>query len=231
MQSYAPGLLARLKIDLNPELLILALTHRSFAFEHGGLPNNERLEFLGDAVLGMLIAEQLFREFPDKPEGELSAMRAAIVSQKPLADAARTIGLGKFILLGRGEQLTGGSNKDSILSDTMEALIGAAYLSHGLEITKELVDWLLAAQIAAAGESGAGSDWKSRLNELAQQLNVAAPEYALTWSGPDHARQFRAEVTVGDVKTTGEGSAKKYAEQAAAQRAFQLLAPTLPVEP
>lgn len=216
-------LITKLGVELDSELLVLALTHRSFAFEHGGLPTNERLEFLGDAVLGAIIAEQLFREYPERAEGELSAMRASIVSQRPLAAVAREIELNKFLLLGRGEQLTGGADKDSILSDALEALIGAVYLSHGSAVTQTLVLRLLANQIQAASASGAGADWKANLIEFAQSHELAAPEYEITWTGPDHARHFTAKVTVGDVVAVGEGSAKKHAEQAAAQAAYAAL--------
>jgi len=229
MDTHTLGAVSKLRdklgVNLDPELLVLALTHRSFAFEHGGLPTNERLEFLGDAVLGVIVAERLFRDYPEKPEGELSAMRAAIVSQKPLAEAARAIELNKYLLLGRGERQTGGADKDSILSDAIEALIAACYLSHGFEVTRELVHRLLATQIEAASVSGAGADWKANLIELAQSLGLPGPDYELSWTGPDHARHFTAVVTVGDVVATGQGSAKKYAEQAAAQVAYQLLQP------
>ena len=223
MLPPASGLVANLGIELNPELLVLALTHRSFANEHGGLPTNERLEFLGDAVLGLAIAERLFREYPEKPEGELSAMRASIVSQRPLAEVGRELGISKYLLLGKGEHQTGGAGKDSILSDTVEALFGAAFLQHGFELARELAYRLLGSQIEAAGTAGAGSDWKATLTELALSLGHPIPEYVISWTGPDHARRFTAEVTVGGHTATGEGTAKKYAEQAAAEALYRTL--------
>ncbi|WP_227712864.1 ribonuclease III family protein [Nanchangia anserum] len=141
-------------IDIDPEMLILALTHRSFANERGKIPTNERLEFLGDAVLQLIVTERLYLAHPDHPEGHLAKMRAATVSQTPLALVARSINLGDYLLLGRGEEKTGGRDKDSILSDTMEALIGATYLCHGLEPTRAIVEHHLADLLATALERG-----------------------------------------------------------------------------
>lgn len=217
----AAGLLERLGIHLDPELLVLALTHRSFAHEHGGIPTNERLEFLGDTVLGLVVTEALYRRHPDLPEGELAKMRAATVSQKSLAAIARDLGLGGYILLGKGEVRTRGNDKDSILSDTVEALIGATYLSHGLEVARDLVHRLVDPTLAVAADLGAGLDWKTSLQESAAARNLGAPVYASTGDGPDHARTFTSEVSLdGVVYGTGHGSAKKYAEQEAAEMAY-----------
>ncbi|KRC37906.1 ribonuclease III [Oerskovia sp. Root22] len=217
----AAGLLERLGIHLDPELLVLALTHRSFAHEHGGIPTNERLEFLGDTVLGLVVTEALYRRHPDLPEGELAKMRAATVSQKSLAAIARDLGLGGYILLGKGEIRTRGNDKDSILSDTVEALIGATYLSHGLEVARDLVHRLVDPTLAVAADLGAGLDWKTSLQESAAARNLGAPAYASTGDGPDHARTFTSEVSLdGVVYGTGHGSAKKYAEQEAAEMAY-----------
>jgi ribonuclease-3 len=223
--SPAPGagLFADLGVELDSEVLVLALTHRSFAHENGGIPTNERLEFLGDAVLGLLIAELLFREYPDRPEGELSAMRASIVSQRPLAEVGRHLGVSRYLLLGKGEQRTGGAKKDSILSDAVEALIGATYLQHGFDVTRQTVYRLLEPQIIAAGQVGAGADWKANLHDRAISLGYLTPEYSVTWTGPDHARRYFVEVLAGQVVARGEGSSKKHAEQAAAESAFHLL--------
>jgi formamidopyrimidine-DNA glycosylase len=148
------ALLEKLGVHLDPELLVLALTHRSFAHEAGGIPTNERLEFLGDTVLGLVVTEALYRRHPDLSEGELAKMRAATVSQRSLASIARHLELGRFVLLGKGEMRTRGFDKDSILSDTVEALIGAAYLSHGLETTRELVHRLVDSTTWARASTG-----------------------------------------------------------------------------
>lgn len=220
--------MAQLGVQLDPELLVLALTHRSFAHEAGGIPTNERLEFLGDAVLGLVVAEALYRENPGLPEGQLAKMRAATVSQTPLAGAARRIGLGRYLLLGKGERRTGGRDKDSILSDTVEALIGATYLAHGLEPTRALVHRLVGEELAAASQPGGAGDWKTELQEAAQALGWGLPEYRLTGFGPDHAKTFRAEVVVGELVAEGVGNSKKQAEQVAARQACALLGELTP---
>ncbi len=224
MSTAADQLLTKLGVHLDPELLVLALTHRSFAHEAGGLPTNERLEFLGDSVLGVVVTERLYREHPDNPEGDLAKMRAATVSQRALAGIARELDLGRFVLLGKGELATGGADKDSILSDTLEALFGAVYLTHGLETARVVVDRLVGPTLARAADLGAGLDWKTSLQELAAALGMGAPEYVVIGEGPDHARVFSAEVVVGgEVRGTGVGSAKKIAEQEAAESAYLAL--------
>ena len=217
------ALLEKLGVHLDPELLVLALTHRSFAHEAGGIPTNERLEFLGDTVLGLVVTEALYRRHPDLSEGELAKMRAATVSQRSLASIARHLELGRFVLLGKGEMRTRGFDKDSILSDTVEALIGAAYLSHGLETTRELVHRLVDSTLAKAADLGAGLDWKTSLQEAVAERGLGAPQYDVVAEGPDHARVFHAQVTAGPVVGLGEGTAKKHAEQAAAANAYQAL--------
>ncbi|MFC4555598.1 ribonuclease III [Georgenia faecalis] len=217
-------LLERLGLTIDPELLVLALTHRSFAHEAGGIPTNERLEFLGDSVLGIIVTEHLYRAHPDTPEGDLAKMRAATVSQRALAQVARELGLGDFVLLGRGELVTGGRDKDSILSDTVEALIGAAYLCHGLEPTRGMVERLVADLLGHAAALGAGLDWKTSLQELAAAHEQPGPTYAVVGSGPDHARSFVATVTLGaQPYGTGAGTSKKIAEQRAAKDAYERL--------
>jgi ribonuclease-3 len=214
-------LLARLGVAIDAELLVLALTHRSFAHEAGGIPTNERLEFLGDAVLGIVVTERLYRDYPDLPEGALAKMRAATVSQRALAAIARELGVGDFILLGKGEQATGGRDKDSILSDTIEALFGAVYLGHGLETTRALVERLVAPTLERAATAGAGLDWKTSLQEAAAGLGLGPPVYDVVGDGPPHARVFTARVAVaGDVIGEGSGTAKKHAEQDAARVAL-----------
>ena len=221
----ATGLLEKLGVQLDPELLVLALTHRSFAHENGGIPTNERLEFLGDTVLGLVVTETLYRRHPDLSEGELAKMRAATVSQKSLAIIARALDLGRYVLLGKGEIRTRGNDKDSILSDTVEAIIGAVYLSHGLEPARGLVLRLVEPTLAAAAGLGAGLDWKTSLQEAAAAAGLSAPSYSSDAVGPDHARVFTSYVHLdGRLYGTGSGTAKKYAEQEAAERAYRALA-------
>jgi ribonuclease-3 len=224
MSIASAQLVEKLGIHLDPELLVLALTHRSFAHEAGGIPTNERLEFLGDTVLGLVVTEALYRDHPGQPEGELAKMRAATVSQRALAAMARDLDLGAYVLLGKGELSTGGPDKDSILSDTLEALFGAVYLAHGLEPARELVMALVGPTLVAAAELGAGLDWKTSLQELSAELGLGAPSYEVDGVGPDHARTFTARAVVGDeVRGSGTGAAKKLAEQLAAADAYRAL--------
>jgi ribonuclease-3 len=217
-------LTSALGVDLDPELLVLALTHRSFAHEAGGIPTNERLEFLGDSVLGLVVTERLFTSHPDLPEGDLAKMRAASVSQRSLAQIARDIGLGQHVRLGKGETSTGGADKDSILSDTLEALIGAIYVARGLADTRDIVLRLIDPTLRRAAALGAGLDWKTSLQELAAARGLGAVEYRAEGSGPDHARVFVANVLVeGIVAGQGTGSSKKVAEQEAAENAYREL--------
>lgn len=222
----ADQLVEKLGVHVDPELLVLALTHRSFAHEAGGIPTNERLEFLGDTVLGLVVTEALYRRHPDLPEGELAKMRAATVSQRALAGVARSLDLGTYVLLGRGEVTTGGADKDSILSDTLEAVFGVVYLSHGLEVARVLVERLVGPTLDAAADLGAGLDWKTSLQELSAQLGLGSPFYEVVGEGPDHARSFTASAVVGgEVRGTGTGPAKKIAEQQAAADAYRALRP------
>lgn len=194
-----------------------ALTHRSYAYENGGVPNNERLEFLGDAILGKSVTVMLYRNHPTLDEGELAKRRASLVSTVALAEIARSINLGSHLLLGRGEELTGGRNKSSILADTVEALIGAAYLSSGGPRATEFVRQLIEPLLANPERFGAAMDPKTSLQELAARRGHSAPVYRVTTSGPDHSRRFVATVTVAELVTaTGEGSSRKQAEVAAA---------------
>lgn len=232
MTQPAERLTTELGVQLDPELLVLALTHRSFAHEAGGIPTNERLEFLGDTVLGLVVTEALYRRHPDLPEGELAKMRAATVSQRSLAAIARRLGLGAYLLLGKGELATGGRDKDSILSDTLEALFGAVYLTHGIETARGLVERLVNPTLAVAADLGAGLDWKTSLQEASARLGLGAPEYEVSSDGPDHARTFTARIVLdGVVRGTGQGSAKKVAEQEAAAAAYRALAELSEVDP
>ena len=217
-------LLTRWGIELDPEMVVLALTHRSFAHEQDNLPNNERLEFLGDAVLQLIVTERLYKTYPSHPEGHLAKMRSATVSQPALARVARDINLGEFILLGRGEEKTKGREKDSILSDTVEAMIGATYLCHGLEATRKVVENLLQDLLDHALERGAVMDWKTTLQELTGQLGVRTVEFSVEGTGPDHDRRFTAQALIGDrVLGSGKGRSKKVAEHEAVRQAVMTL--------
>ncbi|WP_144718669.1 ribonuclease III [Agrococcus jejuensis] len=215
---------AKLGVDIDPELLALALTHRSYAFEHGGIPTNERLEFLGDTILGQAITIELFDRHPDVSEGELAKRRAGVVSTVALADVARTIGLGQHLLLGRGEETTGGRDKSSILADALEAIFGAAFLALGHEASAQLVLRLVGPLLDDPERSGAALDPKTHLQELAARLERGSPEYAIDATGPDHARTFTATVSLdGEPIATGEGTSKKAAEMSAALTAWTQL--------
>jgi ribonuclease-3 len=211
--------------SLDAELLERSLTHRSYAYENGGLPTNERLEFLGDSVLGLVVTDHLFRAHPDLSEGRLAKLRAAVVNARALADVARTIGLGEHIKLGRGEETTGGREKASILSDTVEAVIGAVYLSGGFETAGEVVHRLFDPLMETAARLGAGLDWKTSLQELSAGHSLGVPEYVIEDEGPDHEKTFTAQVQVGDeLYGHGTGRSKKEAEQQAAETAYLAIA-------
>ncbi len=222
---------------LDPELLQLALTHRSYAYENGNLPTNERLEFLGDSVLGVIITETLYTTHPELSEGRLAKLRAAVVNARALADVARTVDLGPHIYLGKGEETTGGREKSSILSDTVEALIGAVYLSGGFEEAARVVHLLFDPMLAAAAAMGAGLDWKTSLQELSALHELGVPEYVIEDEGPDHMKTFTARVRVGHrLHGRGVGRSKKEAEQQAAETAYRTLSaelaePELPAVP
>jgi len=206
---------------VDESVLRRALTHRSYAYEAGGLPHNERLEFLGDSVLGLVVTTTLYDEHPDTTEGQLAKLRAAVVNMRALAEAGRTLGLGDFVLLGRGEETTGGRDKDSILADTVEAVIGAVYTSAGLEAAAAFVHHLIDPLLAASATLGAGLDWKTSLQEITARHGLGTAEYAVTEEGPEHAKSFEASVLVGGaVLGRGEGRTKKVAEQHAAEQAW-----------
>ena len=208
--------------DLDPGLLEHALTHRSFAYENGGLPTNERLEFLGDSVLGLVVTDRLYRRHPDLSEGRLAKLRAAVVNARALAQVARALDVGPHLRLGRGEESTGGRDKSSILSDTVEALIGAVYLQFGFHRATDVVLSLFDPLIGAASRLGAGLDWKTSLQELAADSGLGVPEYVIAGTGPDHERTFTAQVRVGDqMYGQGVGRSKKEAEQQAAETAWR----------
>ncbi|WP_436501440.1 ribonuclease III [Actinokineospora sp. HUAS TT18] len=224
-------LLDALGVHVDAELLVLALTHRSYAYENGGLPPNERLEFLGDAVLGLVVTDHLYRRHPDLPEGQLAKLRASVVNMHALAGVARGLGdggLGAHLLLGKGEELTGGRDKASILADGLEAVIGAVYLQHGIEIAREVVHRHFDPLLADVPDRGPGLDWKTSLQELTASAGLGVPEYRVREEGPDHRKEFTALVVVnGKSYGNGDGKTKKEAEQKAAEAAWRELAESI----
>lgn len=210
-------LLKRLGVSIDAGTLRLALTHRSYAYENGGIPTNERLEFLGDSILGFSVTDALYRDNPLLPEGELAKRRSAVVSTRALASIGRDLGIGEFIYLGQGERLTKGRNKSSILADTMEALIGATYLTHGIEVARQMVMRLIGPLLTDAEALGAGTDWKTNIQEIAASRRLGTVAYNITGTGPDHNRTFAAELVIGGTYFgAGTGPSKKEAERAAA---------------
>ncbi|HEX2144824.1 MAG TPA: ribonuclease III [Glycomyces sp.] len=220
--------------DIDPELLRLALTHRSYAYEHGGLPTNERMEFLGDSVLSLVVTTALYQEHPDLPEGQLARLRASVVNMKALAGVARRMGaggVGPHLLLGKGEETSGGRGKNSILADAVEALLGFVYLQYGIDTAKRVVHMFFDPLMEAAAGQGAALDWKTSLQELTADSGLGVPEYRITESGPDHAKQFTAwAVVAGEEFGEGSGGSKKDAEQIAAKLAWQVLSERLDVK-
>lgn len=209
----------------DPAALEHALMHRSFVAEHPEHSSNERLEFLGDAVLGLVVTQFVYREYPDLAEGELAKVRAAVVNAETLAEVAADIGVGPALLLGRGEDTSGGREKPSILSDAMEAILGAVYLDSGWDVVRDCILGLLRARIEDAASGPGGRDFKTRLQEAAARHFDQMPRYTVRHDGPDHARQFFAEVKIdGAVRGRGEGRSKKQAEQVAAHEAWEWLA-------
>ena len=195
--------------------------HRSWCAEHAGHPSNERLEFLGDAVLGIVVTDMAYREFPDLPEGELAKLRAAIVNMSALADVARDLGVGRFLLLGKGEEMSGGRDKTSILADALEAMLGAVYLYRGLGAATKLITRLFRPRMIAYVRGEGERDYKTILQELASAEVHALPEYRITERGPDHEKEFTATVFLaGTSWGSGTGRSKKEAEQQAAHQAY-----------
>jgi ribonuclease-3 len=217
-------LLDELGVVVDAQLLRLALTHSSFAYENGRIPDNERLEFLGDAVLELVVTEHIYATFPDDPEGRLAKLRAAVVSAQTLAKVARSLGLGDELLLGKGELVTGGSGKSSLLADAMEAVIGAVFLSSGVDGARVLVHRLFNPLVAEAASRGTGLDWKTSLQELSARHDLGIPTYEVAETGPDHSKEFTAQVRLNDwLSQPGVGTSKKHAEQGAAESAFHEL--------
>jgi len=205
-------------------LLARSLAHRSYCAENLDVESNERLEFLGDAVLGLVVTDFIYAEYPSLPEGELAKMRASVVNAGVLAELAAELHLGEFLLLGKGEGQSGGREKPSILADTMEAVIAAVYLDSGWGAAYELILRLLGDRIAEASAGPGGQDYKTRLQEVAARLFDQMPRYDVRDEGPDHAKRFFAVVTIrGNEHGHGEGRSKKQAEQAAARMAWSEL--------
>lgn len=221
-RATTEDLLERLGVDIDPGTLALALTHRSYAYEHGGLPTNERLEFLGDSVLGFVVTDHLYRTHPALAEGDLAKMRAAVVSTRALASVARSLRVGECILLGEGEKRTRGRDKDSILADTMEALIGATYVHCGLEAAHGLVHRFVVPLLDDKTAMGAGTDWKTFIQEAAASGGLGAIEYRMESSGPDHDKVFTATLVIGGVEyASASGGSKKEAERLAAAQSWE----------
>jgi len=216
------GLAARLGWKVtSQELFAQALAHRSWCAEHPGREPNERLEFLGDAVLGLVVTDYLYRTYQDLPEGELAKARAAVVNSSSLAGTARDLQVGNALFLGKGEDSSGGRLKPSILADAMEALIGAIYLDAGYGVVNEVVLELLGERLREAARGPGDEDYKTRLQELCAQTYDELPLYRIADSGPDHAKVFQAEVVVaGRCLGQGSGRSKKQAEQMAARHAW-----------
>lgn len=205
-------------------MLELAFTHRSFAYESGAKETNERLEFLGDSVLGLIVTEELYLRYPDLDESRLSPLRSGIVNMRALADIARTLNLGQYIRLGKGEEVTGGRDKNSLLADALEALIGAIYLELGFASTTKVVRELIKDTMESAMAKGAGLDGKTALQELVSSLGKGTLEYAVTETGPDHDKSFNAIALIaGEPFSEGIGKSKREAEQSAARTAYEIL--------
>jgi ribonuclease III len=221
------GLAGALDVTIDAGLLRRALTHRSYAYEHGGLPHNERLEFLGDAVLGLVVTDTLYRAHPDLSEGKLAKLRASVVNMRALADIARGIGpmgLGAYVRLGRGEESTGGRDKSSILADTLESVLGAIYLENGVEAAAQVIHGLFDELMDDAANLGVGLDWKTSLQELTAERGLGVPEYLMSSEGPDHAKMFTARAIIaGRTFEACTGRSKKEAEQVAAETAWRAI--------
>ena len=217
--------LTELGVAVDAQLFELSFTHRSYAYEHGGIQSNERLAFLGDAVLQIVVTEHIYLTYPDLSEGQLAKLRASVVSSVALAEVARGLDLGQHLLLGKGEVSTRGAEKTSILADTMEAVIGAIHLSAGADAAAVFVHAIFDPLIEASEAEGDYADHKTVLQEMCAAHGWGIPHYDVSGTGPDHQREFTAVVIV-DERPMGEGTApsKKRAEQIAARLAVLELA-------
>lgn len=221
----------RLGVQFHDErLLRQALVHRSYLNESPGfeLPSNERLEFLGDSVLGFIVAEHLYRHFPADEEGRLTEMRVSLIRTATLAQAARALGLGQYLLMGRGEEASGGRSRPSILEAAFEALLGAIFLDKGIDVARAFVIGRLSANLARLEQGARQRDAKSTLQEYTQRHRQLTPSYhTVSAVGPDHAKVFTVEVRLGnEVLAEGRGRSKQEAEQDAAQHALENLPAT-----
>jgi ribonuclease-3 len=206
------------------ELLMRSLAHRSWCAENDEAESNERLEFLGDSVLGLVVTHYVFEHFPTLPEGQLSEVRASVVNSRMLAEIAQELDLGAYLLLGKGEDAAGGRNKQSILADAFEAVVAAVHLDQGFAVARDVVLRCLRERIADAADGPGGRDYKTRLQEITAARVLGRPRYSVRDEGPDHAKHFTATVYVGDQPYgEGEGRSKKEAEQAAAWIAWTRL--------
>ncbi|MFM7030309.1 MAG: ribonuclease III [Micrococcales bacterium] len=214
----------KLGVQVDATLLTQALTHRSYAYENGGIPNSERLEFLGDSVLGFVVTEHIYHLLPDLNEGELTKVKNSVVSEKALSVAAKKLGLGEYLRLGKGEELTGGRTKPSLLCDAFESVLGAVLLSAGFEAAYKMVETHIFPLLADPDALRFQSDPKTSILELAQARNLGAVSYDVAFEGPDHDRRYFATIHVGDgYSFAAEGRTKKAAETAAAEVALSEL--------
>ncbi len=211
----------RLGVTISPTLLQQALTHRSYSYEHDNAPNNERLEFLGDSVLGFVVTAHITEKFPDLAEGELTKIKNGVVSAKALTDVGIQLGIGEHLILGKGEESSGGRTKANLIADAVEAILGAVYVEAGLAAAAAIVERYIFPMLEDHLGLLENSDPKTQLQELAQAKNLAQPHYKNSFEGPDHDRDFQSTVTVGDVVATGAARNKKAAESIAAANALK----------
>jgi ribonuclease-3 len=220
---------AKLGVEIDRELLKLALTHRSYSYEHGNSPNNERLEFLGDSVLGFVVTSHIFETLTELPEGEMTKVKNAVVSARALAVIAGALGIGEYLLLGKGELATDGRNKPNLLADAFEAILGAAFVSLGYEAAHRLVEKFVFPLLDNPDDLRANSDPKTTLQERIQALGRGTPHYKTSFEGPDHNRDYSSILFInGEQISQGEGRTKKSAETAAAIKALDALEDAVP---
>ena len=223
------ALSAKLGVEINRELLKLAMTHRSYSYEHGNIPNNERLEFLGDSVLGFVVTSHIYETLTGLPEGEMTKVKNAVVSARALAIVAADLGLGEYLLLGKGELATDGRNKPNLLADAFEAILGAAYISSGFDAARALVEKFVFPLLDNPDEIRANSDPKTTLQERIQALGRGTPTYKTRFEGPDHDRDYFSILLInGEEISHGEGRTKKNAETEAAIKALEALVDAVP---
>lgn len=222
-------LCTRLGVEIEPQLLELALTHRSYSYEHGNTPNNERLEFLGDSVLGFVVTSHIYETLTDLPEGEMTKVKNAVVSARALAVIAGALGIGDYLLLGKGELATDGRNKPNLLADAFEAILGAAFISLGYDAARSLVEKFVFPLLDNPDDLRANSDPKTTLQERVQALGRGTPNYKTRFEGPDHDREYFSTLLInGEEISHGEGRTKKSAETAAAIKALDVLVDAVP---